>query len=159
MHRAVRGHRWRRLYERRWVSSSPDGDLKPRELEILQLLADGLTDRAIASRLDLAADTVRWYNKQLYLRLGVSSRGDAVRRARELGLLQKVKRAAARASVERSPIRYANNAGVSIAYQVVGSGARRSRLHSRLCIPPRAIVGGAGLRRVFSRRWGDRRAC
>jgi pimeloyl-ACP methyl ester carboxylesterase/DNA-binding CsgD family transcriptional regulator len=104
------------------VPDTPDRDFKERELEILRLLSAGLTDRAIATRLHLAADTVRWYNKQLYLRLGVSSRGDAVQRARQLGLLQPSERATPRAPVERSPIRYVNNAGVSIAYQVVGNG-------------------------------------
>jgi pimeloyl-ACP methyl ester carboxylesterase/DNA-binding CsgD family transcriptional regulator len=104
------------------VSETPDGELTERQEEILRLLASGLTDRAIASRLQLSVETVRWYNKQLYVRLGVSSRGDAVQRANALGLLRGVHADVDRAPVERSLIRYVQNAGASIAYQIVGSG-------------------------------------
>ena len=96
--------------------------LKPREREILQLIAQGLTDRAIGSRLQLAPETVRWYNKQLYAKLQVSSREDAARVASVLGLLDAADTRDVRPSVARSPIRYVNNDGVSIAYQTVGAG-------------------------------------
>ncbi|UCC53338.1 MAG: hypothetical protein JSV68_05085, partial [Anaerolineaceae bacterium] len=62
--------------------------LTQREKEILQLLAQGLSDREIAQKLVLAPGTVKWYNKQLYSKLGVHSRSEAVSRARELGLLE-----------------------------------------------------------------------
>ena len=100
----------------------PTLDLKERELEILRLLADRLTDRAIAGRLDLSVETVRWYNKQIYAKLGVASRTEAALHARSLGLLDTPVVAVDRAPTERSAIRYATNDGVSIAYQVVGSG-------------------------------------
>lgn len=96
--------------------------LKEREREILELLASGLSDRDIGSKLNLAVETVRWYNKQLYAKLEVTSRADAVRRATSLGLRPSVDLVTARAPVERSPIRYVNNGGVSVAYQVVGTG-------------------------------------
>ena len=61
--------------------------LTQREREILRLLAQGLSDREIAEKLVLAQGTVKWYNKQLYGKLGVHSRSQAVGRAREIGLL------------------------------------------------------------------------
>jgi len=61
--------------------------LTPRELEILSLVAEGTSNRAIARRLSLPDDTLRFHSLSAYRKLGVSNRGDAVRRARELGLL------------------------------------------------------------------------
>ncbi len=63
--------------------------LKERESDILYLLADGLSNREIAQELFLAVETVKWYNKQIYSKLDVSSRTQAVARARELGLLDR----------------------------------------------------------------------
>ena len=62
--------------------------LKPREVEIVTLMAEGLTNREIADRLFLGVETVRWYAKQLYTKLEVSGREEAVERAREIGLLE-----------------------------------------------------------------------
>lgn len=64
--------------------------LNERELEILQLLDDGLTDREIAHKLTLALATVKWYNRQIYGKLGVSSRAQAVAHARRLHLLNHI---------------------------------------------------------------------
>ncbi len=62
--------------------------LTQREREILCLLAEGLSDREIAEKLVLAQGTVKWYNKQLYSKLGVHSRSQAVAMSREMGLLE-----------------------------------------------------------------------
>ena len=97
-------------------------DLKDRELDILRLLAEGLSDRAIGARLNLSSETVRWYNKQVYGKLGVTSRGEAARRATALGLIGEREAPLGRPPVKRSPIRYANNDGIAVAYQVVGNG-------------------------------------
>lgn len=51
--------------------------LTTRELDILHLIADGLSDREIAQRLTLAVETVKWYNKQIYSKLGVHNRTEA----------------------------------------------------------------------------------
>ena len=48
------------------------------------MLADGLTNREIADRLYLSHETVKWYNKQLYGKLGVSNRTQAAAKASEL---------------------------------------------------------------------------
>lgn len=61
--------------------------LTARELEVLELIALGLSNREISERLVIALGTVKWYTHQIYGKLNVSGRVRAVRRARELGLL------------------------------------------------------------------------
>jgi LuxR family maltose regulon positive regulatory protein len=61
--------------------------LSPRELEILQLIARGLSNREISERLFLALSTVKGHNRNIYGKLQVQRRTEAVARARELGLL------------------------------------------------------------------------
>jgi LuxR family maltose regulon positive regulatory protein len=61
--------------------------LSQRELEILRLIAQGLSNRQISERLFLALDTVKGHNRILFDKLQVESRTEAVARARELGLL------------------------------------------------------------------------
>jgi pimeloyl-ACP methyl ester carboxylesterase/DNA-binding CsgD family transcriptional regulator len=65
---------------------SPD-HLTDREREILERLSNGLSDQQIANDLFLSPNTVRWYNRQIYSKLGVSSRMQAVVQARALGLV------------------------------------------------------------------------
>jgi len=61
--------------------------LSPRELEVLQLIAQGLSNREIGERLFLALTTVKGHNRRIYGKLQVQRRTEAVARARELGLL------------------------------------------------------------------------
>jgi len=61
--------------------------LGQRELEVLQLIAQGLSNREIGERLFLALNTVKVRNGNIYGRLQVQRRTEAVARARELGLL------------------------------------------------------------------------
>ena len=61
--------------------------LSERELEILRLIAEGLSNREIGERLFLALDTVKGHNRRLFDKLQVNSRTEAIARARELGLL------------------------------------------------------------------------
>jgi DNA-binding CsgD family transcriptional regulator len=61
--------------------------LSARELAVLRLIAAGHSNREIADELYLAVNTVRSYSQQLYGKLGVGSRTQAVARARELGLI------------------------------------------------------------------------
>ena len=58
-----------------------------RELEILRLMALGLSNREIADKLVVAHETIRWYTKQIYSKLDAHGRVLALVRARELGLL------------------------------------------------------------------------
>jgi LuxR family transcriptional regulator, maltose regulon positive regulatory protein len=61
--------------------------LSPRELEVLQLIAEGLSNDEIGKRLFLALDTVKGHNRRIFDKLQVQRRTEAVARARELGLL------------------------------------------------------------------------
>jgi LuxR family maltose regulon positive regulatory protein len=56
-------------------------------MEVLQLLAEGLTNKEIASRLVVAPSTVKQHLKNIYGKLDVHSRTQAVARGRELGIL------------------------------------------------------------------------
>ena len=62
-------------------------DLTSRELEILTQFADRRSDREIAENLMLSLNTVKWYARQIYGKLGVNNRRMAVLRAQKYGLL------------------------------------------------------------------------
>ena len=61
--------------------------LTQREQEVLQLIIDGQANKEIAQRLTVTLSTVKWYVNQIYSKLGVRSRVQAMVRARELNLL------------------------------------------------------------------------
>ena len=61
--------------------------LSQRELEVLQLIAQGLSNREISERLFLALSTVKGHNRKIFGKLLVQRRTEAIVRARELGLL------------------------------------------------------------------------
>ena len=67
-------------------SQLPDS-LTPRELEILGLVAQGLSNTEISQRLYLALSTIKGHNLRIFDKLQAQSRTEAVARARELGLL------------------------------------------------------------------------
>ncbi len=60
--------------------------LTERELEILQHVAEGLSDREIGEHLYLSTGTVKWHIKNIYGKLDVHKRTAAVVRGRALGL-------------------------------------------------------------------------
>jgi predicted ATPase/DNA-binding CsgD family transcriptional regulator len=66
---------------------SPDR-LNEREKEILRRLSTGLSDQQIADELFLSLNTVKWYNRQIYSKLGVRSRTQAIACVKGLGLLE-----------------------------------------------------------------------
>ena len=61
--------------------------LSPRELEVLRLVAEGLSNRAIGERLFLGEATVKTHLLHAFAKLGVSDRTRAVTRAMELKIL------------------------------------------------------------------------
>jgi LuxR family maltose regulon positive regulatory protein len=61
--------------------------LSERELEIVQLIAEGLTNPEIAARLFLSLNTVKVHTRNIYGKLNVHSRTQAIARSQELGLL------------------------------------------------------------------------
>jgi len=60
--------------------------LKERELEILGLLAQALPNKKIARVIGLSPETVKWHLKNIYAKLGVAGRDEAVARVRDLAL-------------------------------------------------------------------------
>ena len=61
--------------------------LTGREIEVLHLLAAGLSNREVAERLYVSEGTVKTHTHNLYQKLGVQSRTQAIARANELNLL------------------------------------------------------------------------
>ena len=72
-----------------FVPSNPSliESLSPRELEVLQLIAQGFSNQEIGKRLFLALDTVKGHNRRIFEKLQVQRRTEAIARARELGLI------------------------------------------------------------------------
>ena len=67
-----------------WRDASPD--LTPRELEMVELMVEGLSDRKIAERLGVSYETARSHGKNLRLKLGCKTRSEAVAKLLRLGL-------------------------------------------------------------------------
>ena len=61
--------------------------LTPREVEVLELLAEGMPNKAIAERLQISDQTVKFHVASLSGKLGAANRTDAVRRAVRRGLI------------------------------------------------------------------------
>ena len=61
--------------------------LTPRELQVLELLADGLPNKSIALRLGISDETVKFHLGSVFGKLGASNRTDAVRLALRRGLV------------------------------------------------------------------------
>ena len=61
--------------------------LTTREREVLELLSEGLSNKAIASRLGISEHTVKFHLSSIFSKLGVSSRTEAVRRGVRTGLI------------------------------------------------------------------------
>jgi two-component system nitrate/nitrite response regulator NarL len=61
--------------------------LTSRELEVLELIAEGLPNKAIAARLGISDQTVKFHASQIQGKLGAANRTDAVRRAVRRGLV------------------------------------------------------------------------
>jgi DNA-binding NarL/FixJ family response regulator len=61
--------------------------LTPRETEVLTLLADGLPNKAIAGRLGVSDETVKFHLASVFGKLGAANRTDAVRQALRRGLV------------------------------------------------------------------------
>jgi DNA-binding NarL/FixJ family response regulator len=66
---------------------APAEALTPRESEVLQLLAEGVTNKAIAQELTISEHTVKFHVNAIMGKLGAQSRTEAVVRATRLGLI------------------------------------------------------------------------
>ncbi len=78
-----------RLSGRREFSSEDSlvEQLTAREMEVIQLMAQGLANKQIALALGISEHTVKFHLSSLYAKLGISSRTEAVKRGIELGLI------------------------------------------------------------------------
>lgn len=61
--------------------------LSEREFDVLQLVAEGLSNKEIAARLFLSGHTVKTHTSNIYSKLDVNNRAQAVNQARTLGIL------------------------------------------------------------------------
>jgi DNA-binding NarL/FixJ family response regulator len=68
----------------------PAEPLAPREIEILDCVAQGYANKEIADRLQLTTGTVCWYLHEIYRKLHVQSRVQAVNKMRQSGLAKKL---------------------------------------------------------------------
>ena len=66
---------------------SVDEPLTPREIEVLELLAEGLPNKAIAGRLGISDQTVKFHVSSISGKLRAANRTDAVRKAVRRGLI------------------------------------------------------------------------
>ena len=75
------------------LSLPPDAEagliepLSMRELEVLQVIAEGLSNQEVAKRLHLSLHTVKVHARNIYAKLGVNNRTQAVAKGRTLGIL------------------------------------------------------------------------
>lgn len=114
---------------------APHEPLTERELGIVERLANGLSDQQIADELFLSLNTVKWHNRQIYGKLGVHNRIQAIAQARLLGLVDtdaapspppfQARRApltASRPNLEQRVYFTHSFDGTKIAFGVVGDG-------------------------------------
>jgi DNA-binding NarL/FixJ family response regulator len=76
-----------RVLVRQAAKPAPTVTLTPRELDVLRLVAEGLSNREIGERLHLGEATVKTHLLTVFPKLDAKTRTGAVTRARELGLL------------------------------------------------------------------------
>lgn len=106
--------------------------MNKREREILTRLATGLSDQQIADELFLSLHTIKWYNRQIFNKLGVKSRTQAIIKARALGLVgaNDLPASATSQAGDRSPRRKLEHRvsfttsfdGTRIAFAIAGNG-------------------------------------
>jgi DNA-binding CsgD family transcriptional regulator len=71
-------------------SCAQEHDLNDREIEVLALVQEGLTNQQIADRIQLSRGTIRNYLHYAYKKLDVNTRAEAVFRAVRLGILNAI---------------------------------------------------------------------
>jgi len=74
-------------HTRRGGDDRLDERLTPREIQVVELLAEGLPNKAIAARLGISDQTVKFHLASILGKLGARNRTDAVRRAVRRGLV------------------------------------------------------------------------
>jgi DNA-binding NarL/FixJ family response regulator len=69
-------------------ADDPAEELTPREIDVLRLLAEGIPNREIASRLNISEHTIKFHIRSILGKLGASSRTEAVTRGFRAGLIE-----------------------------------------------------------------------
>ena len=69
------------------IQSGERKSLTQRELEIVKLVSEGLSNKAVARRLGISAHTVKFHLEAVFAKLGAASRADAVARGLRGGLI------------------------------------------------------------------------
>ncbi len=69
-------------------TARPSEALTPRELEVLEMLAEGLSNKMIAYRLNISTHTAKFHVNAILAKLGAGTRTEAVMRGIRLGLVQ-----------------------------------------------------------------------
>ena len=69
------------------AKDAPIEALSTREVEVLRLVSEGMSNQQIADRLFVSLNTVKWHTGNIYGKLGVEGRTSAVMRSRDLGLI------------------------------------------------------------------------
>ena len=77
----------RKLFQSRSSAGAPSDTLTARELEVLELVAEGLSNKLIAARLGISDHTAKFHVNAILSKLGADTRTEAVVRAARLGLL------------------------------------------------------------------------
>ena len=70
------------------AGAEPPERLSARERDILQLVTQGLSNKAIARAAQVTPETVKWHLSNIYAKLGARSRTEAILRAGQAGLLR-----------------------------------------------------------------------
>ena len=70
------------------ASDAPVEALNARETHIMRLVTQGLMNKQIAAELGLTVGTVKWYMQQIFSKLNVSRRAQAIHKAKQLGFLR-----------------------------------------------------------------------
>jgi DNA-binding CsgD family transcriptional regulator len=94
----------------------PPDQLNEREQEILRRLSAGMSDQQIADELFLSLNTVKWYNRQIYSKLRVSNRIQAITQARAMGLLDRQRLVEASATDEDLQTSQRSRAGQRVSF-------------------------------------------
>ena len=94
---AVTGHTAARLMaklaENRLAMKTVTEDLTARELELLELVGEGFSNRAISDRLSISTNTVKYHLKNIFQKLGAQNRAEAVANAIRAGVLSSSQKA------------------------------------------------------------------
>ena len=76
-----------KLSENRSPTKMTTEDLTPRELELLELVGEGFSNRAISENLSISTNTVKYHLKNIFQKLGAQNRAEAVAHAIRTGIL------------------------------------------------------------------------